>query len=145
MCACRSAAEFERSCKLLASHPQVLAKFVRSMDPDTYVGLFKESLTPPAIVAVAHALKADLATAKHGSGSSSSTSAAATGAAAEAPAAVAAAEFAERALERLTTVPRFGMVVNMLPRADKEVLREVLENLETKGRDTAALKAKYRV
>mmetsp|Transcript_19672 Transcript_19672/g.42734 ORF Transcript_19672/g.42734 Transcript_19672/m.42734 type:complete len:379 (+) Transcript_19672:694-1830(+) len=114
----KSAVEFETSCKLVASNPEVLVDFVKSVDPETYQAVFKQALNHTVIAVIVQALKHD---------------------AANDP------QFAELALSKLVTVNRFALVVPMLPRADKAALAEVFGVLEAAGGDVKELRGKYKV
>jgi hypothetical protein len=99
---------------------QALSEYVRSIEPDQYPSIFKNSLDS---VCASHLLRGLVSVAKSDPG------------------------FAATALERLSQVPRFAMVYAMLPKPDKAAVAEVLGAVEASGAAEAvpALKKLYKV
>ena len=114
----RSTLEFERSCKLVAAHSEVLLDFVKSVPPESYQAIFKDALNGTIVSIIARALGPDVASNP---------------------------EFAERALRQLSGVSRFSMVASMMGKADKALVGELIACLGDKGVDVSDLKAKYRI
>ena len=114
----RSALEFERSCKLVAAHSEVLLDFVKSVPPESYQAIFKDALNGTIVSIIARALGPDVASNPG---------------------------FAERALRQLSGVSRFSMVASMMGKADKALVGELIACLGDKGVDVSDLKAKYRI
>ena len=114
----RSTLEFERSCKLVAAHSEVLLDFVKSVPPESYQAIFKDALNGTIVSIIARALGPDVASNPG---------------------------FAERALRQLSGVSRFSMVASMMGKADKALVGELIACLGDKGVDVSDLKAKYRI
>ncbi len=53
--------------------------------------------------------------------------------------------FAHQALSQLPSVPRFTMVAAMLPKSDKALVSDILQQTQAAGLDTQALRKTYRV
>eukprot|EP00798_Chlamydomonas_sp_ICE-L_P013755 gene13755-19659_t len=123
----KTAIDFERGCRLIVSHPAVLVEFIHSIKPASYPQLFKDGLQTSAIGFLAQGLKASVSIAK------------------EAGEVKAAATFAAQALESLTTVSRFSLLVNMIPRSDKALIKELVDEVEAASLDVTTLRTKYRV
>lgn len=114
----KSAVDVERACKLLADSPDMLRQYVRSVDPDSYKGVFKESLTPILIGQLASGYRLLVASEP---------------------------DFVLSALGKLTGVSRFTMMSMSLGKADKQAVRDVFTALDLAGKVVSPVKKLYRV
>ncbi len=146
----KSAVDFSNACKQLQADPAALADYVRSVAPSGYAALFKQSLDNTGVShlvrALAHVSKVRLlGAAALGSGAAARGGRGTVTWRRALRGAQEDAAFAREALLSLAAVPRFSMVVSMIPAADKATLRQVVADVERAGLDAQAVRDKYKV
>eukprot|EP00899_Mesostigma_viride_P009996 jgi/Mesvir1/18999/Mv18959-RA.1 len=118
----KSSSEFEKACQVFKGDDAAMANYLQRVPVDQYRKIFGDSLTPPVIASIVHALKGGYMPSD--------------------PAGAAVV------LQSLASVNRFATTVMLLGRSDKAVLAEVFDQLlaaGVKNVDVPALRKTFRV
>ncbi|GLC34689.1 hypothetical protein PLESTB_001234500 [Pleodorina starrii] len=136
----KNAHELEQALKSLSGHPAVLYDYIRSLDPASYAGIIKANLSVKMFTSIVDAARQAVRVPP------AAAAAAADGAAAgAAPPPSEDVDFALRALESLTLVPRFEMTYGLAGKGMKDDMRALVGAMAAAGRDVSLLKKSYKL